>query len=556
MIRSKTIVSQFQKKRAGVNLRGVGLAAVLGLALACLSCGDQFRPVAVPIPLPPPNPAAAHFVAALSANGAVDAGAVSRIDVSGDSVSSVFSTGVAPVHAAFLPNGTKIYVANSGEDTVSASSSLTPTQATTIALPQLCDAVGCAASVPVFVNSTENGKVYVANSGNGTVSVINAISDVVINTVAVDPAFAGSPLPAPNRNANPITLAELPNSFKVYSVNQGNSTVSSISTVDDTVLRVIPIVTAPPIWAVANLNNSEFVYVLDTGGTISIIDTNSDTVVGSASAGAGANYMFFDSSSNRLYVTNPVAATVSIFDALSNVLASHAGSPISITAAAGSPCTSAPMPTSVTVIGDGSKAYVSSFQADANTVCTQATVINAGPGTVSTVIPLAEGPNLSAQTGCGSARFRTFATASSGAANTNFKVYVSQCDAGSVAVIDTFASSTGTHPHPADVMEGDVSAPLSNFPATHISLAAASQASGVTTYTFALLSGPALQVGDTILISGMSDPGNNGNFVISSLPSANTFTVINPGGVTTTAGQSGTGSILPPQNPVFVITGS
>ena len=556
MIRSKTIVSEFQEKRRGVNLRGVRLAAVLGLALAGLACGDQFRPVAVPIPLPPPSPAPSHFVAALSANGAVNLGAVSRIDVSGDSVSSVFSTGVAPVHAAFLPNGSKVYVANSGEDTISASSSSTPSQATTIVLPQLCDAISCPASVPVFVNSTENGKMYVANSGNGTVSVINAVSDVVINTVAVDPAFAGSPLPAPNRNANPRALAELPNTFKVYSVNQGSSTVSSISTVDDTVLSVIPIVTAPPIWAVAS-SDSRFVYVLDTGGMISIIDTNSDTVVGSGSAGAGANYMFFDSTSNRLYVTNPVAATVSIFDVHGNVLVSHTlGGPIAITAPAGSPCTSAPMPTSVTVIGDGSKAYVSSAQADANTVCTQATVINASQGTVSSVIPLALGPNLSAQTGCGSARFRTFATSSSGAANTNFKVYVSQCDAGSVAVIDTFASSTGANPHPADVMEGNVPEPLSSFPATQISIASASQTSGATTYTFALLSGPALQVGDTILISGMSDPGNNGSFVISSLPGANTLIVMNAAGVTTTAGQNGTGSVFPPQNPVFVITGS
>jgi YVTN family beta-propeller protein len=139
MIRSKTIVSEFQKKRAGVNLRGVGLASVLLLAFAGLGCGDQFRPVAVPIPLPSPSPAAAHFVASLSANGAFDSGAVSRIDVSGDSVSSVFTTGVAPVHAAFLPSGTKIYVANSGEDTVSASSSSNPTQSTTISLPQLCN---------------------------------------------------------------------------------------------------------------------------------------------------------------------------------------------------------------------------------------------------------------------------------------------------------------------------------------------------------------------------------------------------------------------------------
>jgi YVTN family beta-propeller protein len=377
-------------------------------------------------------------------------------------VLSVFATGVAPVHAAFLPGGTKIYVANSGEDTVSANSSSNPTQATTISLPQLCDAIGCAPSLPVFVNSTENGKMYVANSGNGTVSVINTTSDVVVNTVAVDPAFAGSPQPAPNRTANPIALAELPNKFKVYSVNQGKSTVSSISTVDDTVSSMIPIA-VPPIWAVAS-SDSAFVYVLDTGGTISVIDTLSDVVVGSGSAGAGANYMFFDSNFNRLFVTNPVAATVSIFDVAGKVLTPHAGSPVAITAAAGSACISAPTPTSVTVIGDGSRAYVSSSQADANTVCTQATVIASGTGTVSSVIPLSQGPNASIQTGCASARFRTFATSSSGGANSNFKVYVSQCDAGSVAVIDTFASSTGTNPHPADVMEGSVLAPLSSFP--------------------------------------------------------------------------------------------
>ena len=70
---------------------------------------------------------------------------------------------------------------------------------------------------------------------------------------------------------------------------------------------------------------------------------------------------------------------------------------------------------------------------------------------------------MAAQTGCDIARFRTFATASGGGANSNFKVYVSQCDAGSVAVIDTFASNTGTNQHPADVLEGNVPAPLGSF---------------------------------------------------------------------------------------------
>jgi hypothetical protein len=49
----------------------------------------------------------------------------------------------------------------------------------------------------------------------------------------------------------------------------------------------------------------------------------------------------------------------------------------------------------------------------------------------------------------------------------------------------------------------------------------------------------------------MTDAGNNGSFVISSA-TGTTFTVANPGGVTTSAAQSGTGSVVLPQNPVFV----
>jgi YVTN family beta-propeller protein len=477
------IFFQLQSQRTGIRIgwHHIHGAAVLLLVLAGLGCGDTFRPVALPIPLPSPTPAATHFVASLSSNGnnvlnsagscspsgtpppcIEDPGAISRIDVSGDSVASIATTGLAPVHVAFLPNGSKIYVANSGEDTVSSIATTTPTAATTISLPQLCNAGACVPSVPVFVTSTENGKMYAANSGNGTVSVINATSDVVVNTVALDPTFAGSPLPAPNPTANPIALAELPNGFKLYSVNQGNKTVTSISTVDDSVLTNISIA-APPIWAVASSDSTD-VFVLDTSGTISVIDSLSDTVANAISVGAGSNFMLFDSVANRLYVTNPAAASVSIFDVAGSALTPHSGSPIAITTAAGSACSSAPMPSSVTVLGDGNRAYVASFQADpSSAVCTQATVINALTGTVSSVIPLSQSTDMSSQTGCSSARFRVFAATSGGGANSNFKVYVSQCDAGSVAVIDTFSSSTGTNQHPADVLGATLSAPLSGF---------------------------------------------------------------------------------------------
>jgi YVTN family beta-propeller protein len=524
------------------------------LAVCGIGCGDQYRPVALPVPLPSPSPSPAHFVAAVTSNGNSDPAAVLRIDVSGDSVLSAFTTGVLPTHAAFLPNGSKIYVANSGEDTVSSSSVTSSSQATTISLPQLCNAGGCVASRPTFVTSTENGKMYVANSGSGTVSVINATSDVVIDTVAVDPAFSGSPLPSPNPAANPVALAELPNGQKLYSVNQGNSTVSSISTLDDTVLTKI-LMGSPPIWAVAS-SDSAFVYVLDTSGTISVIDTLSDLVVQpTTSVGAGANFMVFDPTSNRLWVTNPAAATVSIFDVVGGVLTPHAGSPVAITAAANSGCTSAPNPNSVAVLGDGSRAYVSSFQPDANMVCAQVTVINAGTGAVSATIPLAPAPNNSNQTGCASARFRTFAAASPGGANTNFKVYVSQCDAGGVAVIYTYAANSSTEQHGADVLGATIPAPVSSFPATQVSISSAAQSAAGTTYTYTPLSGPGLQAGETIAITGMSDTGNNGRFVISGPPTANTFMVTNPSGVSTSAAQTGTGLFVPLQNPVFVLPG-
>jgi YVTN family beta-propeller protein len=473
------IFFQWQSQRTGVRAdwRNLHWAAVLLLALAGMGCGDTFRPVALPIPVPSPTPAPAHFVASLSSNGdnvlnstgmscspsgtpppcIEDPGAISRIDVSGDSVSSIANTGLAPVHAAFLPNGSKIYVANSGEDTISSIATTRPTSATTISLPQLCNAGVCVPSVPMFVTSTENGKTYVANSGNGTVSVIDTTSDVVVNTVAL-PTFAGSP-------ANPVALAELPNGFKLYSVNQGNNTVTSISTVDDTVLTPNISIGAPPIWAVAS-SDSRDVYVLDTHGFISVIDTLSDTVANTKPVGPGSkfDFMLFDSVANRLYVTNRATATVSIFDVAGSTLALHAGSPIVITAAAGSLCSSLPQPSSVTVLGDGNRAYVASFQADpSGAVCTQATVINALTGAVSSVIPLSQSTDMSSQTGCSSARFRVFAATSGGGANSNFKVYVSQCDAGSVAVIDTFSSSTGTNQHPADVLGATLSAPLSGF---------------------------------------------------------------------------------------------
>src|SRR5215469_15591729 len=101
--------------------RLTGFAALLLLALLSVACGDYYRPVAIPVPVNSPNPAALHFMYSVSSAGALNAGSISQIDVTGDALTSVVNSGQSPVHGALSPNGFSLYVANSGDDTVTVS---------------------------------------------------------------------------------------------------------------------------------------------------------------------------------------------------------------------------------------------------------------------------------------------------------------------------------------------------------------------------------------------------------------------------------------------------
>ncbi len=510
-------------------------ALVLLLGLVCVSCGETYRPVAQPILGLQPSPAPSHFVVSISTDGIGDnhrdSGAASNINVSGDSIRGNIRAGIAPVHAALAASGSKLYIANSGQDSVTASSVSSPTSAGNISLPPSPSATitqvtgsastatytytggtglfsagdlvyvtgsttagfngvftvtaasgnsfsvsnstnvsetetfGAQAKVPnaVYVNSAESGKVYVAGYGTNSLYVINTTTEVVTAAVPVD--------------SHPVSVAEIPDGKKVYVANHGSSasggSVSVVDTVSDTVAKTIclgsfnppPCPAGPvPVWAVARADSAQ-VYVLDQNGTVYAIDTTADAVVGSATSAAGANFMFYDRNFSRLYVTSPGADLVTVFD-VSTATPVLVGNPLPIPAAASSLCTtSAVKPSSVTVLGDGSKAYVASYQLGAGTVCTQLSVIDAGSSTLTKTIPLSKAIDNSALSGCGTVGFRVFTSSSGGGTNSKFKVYVSQCDAGSVAVVDTYP----VNGNPEDTFAGvSITAPLSTFPATSL----------------------------------------------------------------------------------------
>jgi YVTN family beta-propeller protein len=395
----------------GVVMRLVRVAAAaLIVALISLwsACGDYYRPVAYPLTPAQPNPDFPHQAVVITTNGTSNPGASTTIDVSGDTAISQATVGIMPVHAALVSSITRVFVANILDDTVSVFSPSAPTPVGTISLPS--------GSAPDFVASTETATVYVANSGNGTVSAISTSSNVITNTMTV--------------GGSPVSMSELPNTQMVYVANAGvgggAASVVSINTIDDSVNPpIVASATAPwtsPVW-VASRSDSQRAYVLDKGsGFVSAIDTLVDAVVGTASVGIGADYMSYDPTLDRLYVTNPATNTVLVLDASTDALSAMTASVAN--------------PISVTALPDGTRAYVASAAVSGTspqTVSSSLTVLNTNDLSVKTVIPLTAVPVICTT--------KVPSELSIAAAADSSRVYVANCDAGSTAVIQTFSDT-------------------------------------------------------------------------------------------------------------------
>src|SRR5216684_740983 len=166
--------------------RGGRLAAIGILTLVCLSCGEVYRPVVIPLSTTPPTPAGFHTVFSISANVPTYPGGAMQIDVTGDSIAAETPTsdkskpnlGDNPTYAAILPNNSRVFVASAGSvlpGGVDVLSFFTPAFQSTIAsgLSPVSTSSLRTGSQPVFVTITQSGAVYLANYNYNSVSAIN-----------------------------------------------------------------------------------------------------------------------------------------------------------------------------------------------------------------------------------------------------------------------------------------------------------------------------------------------------------------------------------------------
>jgi YVTN family beta-propeller protein len=185
---------------------------------------------------------------------------VSVIDTESNAVSSTIPVGTGPVGVAVKPDGSKVYVAINGSNTVSVIDTASNAVSSTIPV----------GTGPVGVAVTPDGsKAYVAINGSNTVSVIDTTS----NAVSTIPVGTG-----------PVGVAVTPDGSKVYVAINGSNTVSVIDTTSNAVSSTIPVGTGPVGVAVYGGK----VYVAnESSNTVSVIDTGSNTVNGSIAVGAG-----------------------------------------------------------------------------------------------------------------------------------------------------------------------------------------------------------------------------------------------------------------------------
>ncbi len=222
------------------------------------------------------------------------AGRVIAIDPATYAVRATAPTGSAPAHVIEAPNG-KVYVTNAGDGTVSVFENPGLRPAGRIDLGGMPHGLRPAAGGSVIV---------VADAVAGTLHVIDPATDRAVGAVPV--------------GTGPVQVAVTGDGRFAYT---GTSDPPAVVKVDLTARRVVGTVAVPAAPVQLYLSPDEKTVVsadqgtrAHPGDTLSVIDTAGMTVLGEIGTGSGPHGVVIDPSGMRAWVTNTYDDTVSVID--------------------------------------------------------------------------------------------------------------------------------------------------------------------------------------------------------------------------------------------------
>ena len=292
---------------------------------------------------------------------------------------TAITVGSQPIGIAINSTDTKMYVGNTGGGTVSVVNIPANTIAATITV----------GTNPVGIAITPNGTyVYVANKGSNNVKVITTASNTVTSTITV--------------GSGPHGIAINPAGTLVYVANYGGTTVSVITISSNTVTATITVGTNP--YAIAITPDGTKAYVTNEGSNnVKVIDISSNTVTATIAVGSEPNGIAINPTGTKVYVANWSGNTVSVIAIPSNTVTS------TINVGTG--------PDGVTISPDGNKVYV------ANNSTNNVSIISTSTDTILSTVAVGTTPTCIALT------------------SNSSKVYITDYGTTTVTVIDL--TSTG-----------------------------------------------------------------------------------------------------------------
>jgi len=158
----------------------------------------------------------------------------------------------------------------------------------------------------ITATPTANGFAYIGNRDDGTISVINTASNMVIDSIPDGPAYG---------------IAVSPDGSLVYITNNGNGSVAVINTASNTQVAVVPLAGTAYVGGIAVSPDGKQVYVTNSEpGIISVINAANNTQTTNIALDTLLGGIAVSPDSRRLYVADDDNNTVAVINTATNAV--------------------------------------------------------------------------------------------------------------------------------------------------------------------------------------------------------------------------------------------
>ena len=223
-------------------------------------------------------------------------GVVGPLTLAFASVKPTITVGVYPVGVAVDSLSNRIFVSNTGDDTLAVIDGASNNVVATVPVGKEPCAVG---------TDSLSKLTYVANVNSNDVTVIDTNSNTVTATVPV--------------GRFPCAVGVIGWSSRIYVGNYGGNSVSVVDGSTNTVIATIPL-DGPPFGIGVNPKTNRIYAATGDVNVVTVIDGATNTIITTVPVGKGPDAVGVNPITNLIYIGNYFSDTVSVLDGTTNTV--------------------------------------------------------------------------------------------------------------------------------------------------------------------------------------------------------------------------------------------